>query len=808
MENQRLREKVVKDELLQLRENLDSNDPVLRKKAAKSVVSLMRSGENVGNLFSSMLRCVKTDDIELKRLVYHYIVTYSSQESEQSIMVVNTFIQDMEDFNPFIRALSIRTMSRIQIESVAESMIIPLKKCLHDKDPFVRKTASLAVAKLNDIIPEAVENSELFPQLINLLADDNPLVISNTLAAIFEINSKRSESIFELTNTNINIILNSLTSNCNEWCRTILFDSLAQYEPTDSKEATMIIERLLPFLKSSNASVIVSSFKCIYLFIEQSDKSTKELFPIILPPLITLINSSEPEIQYIILRTFSLFSQKYPKALSKEIRIFFCKYNDPSYIKMEKLDIIITNCNVKNVNIILSELIEYCNEIDVKFVRKSIKCIGQIAMKIPQVNNKCVDILIKIVNGKADYAIEEAIIILTELLRKFPGKFESTISIICKNINQLKDANARQSLIWILGEYSKLIDNVDVLIDPFLDNFNDEPFNVQLQIITTIVKIYISKPNETSDQLQYVLNEATKENILPDVRNRAMIYWRLLTIGNEITKKIMNIPKEGIDNSPVQFSDDILIELLQNMGTTSGVLHIIPSSFNNHQTKHKIDGISIETKNWKPLPIRNNITFLQLNGYWDPECYYLQIISTSEVKLCNFALAVKNNASKFDVSSALNFPEFLEPNGQLEVRVPFNFAGEIDPNTSAVYLDFALRTSLGIVYFSDFIDFHQITVDIEMKRKDYLKIWKDCEYVYTFKMNNSGFAAEKELKKRKICVVAKRDGEMCLAFAFYGGRVYIVDAEFDGNQVKVTLKGDEVMFKFIEESAQYAFCNE
>ena len=107
---------------------LDSNDPQMRKLGARRVVSLMRSGENMSCLFSSMLRCVKTSDLSLKKLAYLYLVNYSSQEPEQAIMVVNTFVTDSTDGNPIVRALAVRSMCRIKLDAVAEHMIIPLKK--------------------------------------------------------------------------------------------------------------------------------------------------------------------------------------------------------------------------------------------------------------------------------------------------------------------------------------------------------------------------------------------------------------------------------------------------------------------------------------------------------------------------------------------------------------------------------------------------------------------------------------------------------------------------------------------------------
>ena len=107
---------------------------------------------------------------------------------------MTAFIKDSEDSNPFVRALAVRTMCKIKLESVAEYMVIPLKKCLKDTEPYVRKTAALAVAKLYDIIPESVENAGLLDTLLTLINDENPLVIANSTMALLEINEKRKEN--------------------------------------------------------------------------------------------------------------------------------------------------------------------------------------------------------------------------------------------------------------------------------------------------------------------------------------------------------------------------------------------------------------------------------------------------------------------------------------------------------------------------------------------------------------------------------------------------------------------------------------
>ena len=52
------------------------------------------------------------------------------------------------------------------------------------------------------------------------------------------------------------------------------------------------------------------------------------------------------------------------------MQVFFCKYNDPIYVKMEKLEIMIMLASDKSIDQVLLEFKEYATEVDVDFVRK------------------------------------------------------------------------------------------------------------------------------------------------------------------------------------------------------------------------------------------------------------------------------------------------------------------------------------------------------------------------------------------------------------------------------------------------------
>ncbi|GAA6071530.1 AP-1 complex subunit beta-1 [Tachysurus ichikawai] len=127
-------------------------------------------------LFPDVVNCMQTDNLELKKLVYLYLMNYAKSQPDMAIMAVNTFVKDCEDPNPLIRALAVRTMGCIRVDKITEYLCEPLRKCLKDEDPYVRKTAAVCVAKLHDINAQLVEDQGFLDTLKDLISDSNPMV--------------------------------------------------------------------------------------------------------------------------------------------------------------------------------------------------------------------------------------------------------------------------------------------------------------------------------------------------------------------------------------------------------------------------------------------------------------------------------------------------------------------------------------------------------------------------------------------------------------------------------------------------------
>ena len=103
-----------------------------------------------------------------------------------------------------------------------------------------------------------------------------------------------------------------------------------------------------------------------------------------------------------------------------------------------------------------------------------------------------------------NYVVQEAIVVIKDIFRKYPNKYESIIAQLCENLDSLDEPEARAAMVWIIGEYAERIDNADELLESFLDGFNDESTQVQLQLLTAIVKLFLKKPNDCQQLVQTV----------------------------------------------------------------------------------------------------------------------------------------------------------------------------------------------------------------------------------------------------------------------------------------------------------------
>ncbi len=129
----------------------------------------------------------------------------------------------------------------------------------------------------------------------------------------------------------------------------------------------------------------------------------------------------------------------------------------------------------------MHQLKDYISEVDIDFVRMCIRTIGKLAIKIEEASDKCVQALWDCLKRKSNLILQESIVVIKDIFRKYPMRYEGLLPELCSEIKTIEEPEARASLIWILGEYIEDIENsVEIIRKFFLENFREETPQVQL----------------------------------------------------------------------------------------------------------------------------------------------------------------------------------------------------------------------------------------------------------------------------------------------------------------------------------------
>ncbi|KAF8902127.1 Adaptor protein complex beta subunit [Gymnopilus junonius] len=554
---------------------------VKRKTVLKKIVANITMGNDMSPLFTDVVQCLGTPLLEIKKMVYLFLVSYGRSRPDQIHLVIPNFLQDCNDRNPLIRALAIRTMSYIPIPVVTDALGDNLRHCLKDRDAYVRKTAAICVAKLYSADPRRAEKGGFVEMLRDLMLDSNATVVANAVAALSEIGDRQDGVIFKLNLTTANKLLTALGES-SEWGQIYILDSLLRYVPQKHEDAETMAERIIVQLQHANSAVVLTTIKVLLYLMNymESRRLIDYCCKKMGPPLVTLL-SSGPEVQYVALRNILLIIQRRPAVLKNDVRVFFCKYNDPIYVKLAKLEIMYRLARAENANEVLAELQEYASEVDIDFVRKAVRSIGRLAIKVEAAADNCIQTLLNLIETKVTYVVQEAVIVIKDIFRRYPGRYEGIIPTLCANLDSLDEPESKAAMVWIIGQFANRIDNAEELLDDLLYTFLEESVEVQLALLTAAVKLFIYKPSseKARELVHKILKWATEEVDNPDLRDRGFMYWRMVAINPAVAGEIVLAEKPPITTDSDRMDRGALDQLLLHTGTLGSIYHKNPETF-------------------------------------------------------------------------------------------------------------------------------------------------------------------------------------------------------------------------------------
>jgi AP-3 complex subunit beta len=112
----------------------------------------MSRGTDVSSYFASVIQLIASPNLEIKKLVYIYLLRYAESNPDLALMSINTIQKSLSDKNQIVRGMALRVMSGIKVPLISGIVILGIRRCITDLSYFVRKTAAIAIIKCYEYI--------------------------------------------------------------------------------------------------------------------------------------------------------------------------------------------------------------------------------------------------------------------------------------------------------------------------------------------------------------------------------------------------------------------------------------------------------------------------------------------------------------------------------------------------------------------------------------------------------------------------------------------------------------------------------
>ncbi|KAH8831481.1 adaptin N terminal region-domain-containing protein [Flagelloscypha sp. PMI_526] len=518
-----------------INKQLESTSEREKLDAMKRLVALISKGRNVSEYFAPVVKNVVSQNLEVRKLVYIYLLKYAEHEPDLALLSINTFQKDLNDSNPLIRA------NGFEGADIGSLVVMAVRKCSKDMSPYVRKAAALAIPRIY-----AMDSSHQ-PALIEVISsmlhsEKSPLSIGCVVVAFDAVCPTRLDLLHKEYRR-----LCRLLVDVDEWGQFDLLHLLLRYVRTmlarpafDGSESEMdsdiklLLKSSEPLLMSANAAVVVSVVRAIFYLGQNSHQ------PKIVQPLLRLLAASK-EVERVVLSYILFIVRRQPSLFSSWYARFLLRSDDAQTVKTTKIQLLLAIFNEVNHQAILREFIDYADDSDDAIVSASVAAIGHCARTVPE-------------SAPQYVVVSNAIMVLKRLVQAQLSEPSSSslpsqpplkiISQLARKIDDILHADARACVLWLVGQYAgsplavrcsipgleRVAEWAPDVLRKAGKSFTSEPSVVKLQTITLCAKILVLAPTHNQILLlsRYIF-ELARYDMDYDVRDRARMLFALLS---------------------------------------------------------------------------------------------------------------------------------------------------------------------------------------------------------------------------------------------------------------------------------------
>lgn len=563
----------------QIRKQLDSDSVSDKKDGMKRVIAQICKGANMAMLFPDVVKNIHVSSIELRKLVYYFIVHYAEERPNESLLSISAFQKDLLDHSMHVRSLALRILSSIRIPAINPVVMVAIKKASTDMSSVVRKTAAISLSQAHSI--SGTDNDmELITGLLHqFLGDRSPEVVGAAALSFMEICPSR----VDLVHKHFRKICRSLVDS-DEWGQVVLLHMLLRYartqfknpdaaKPTaeekdkakDEKKAKkaaakdsddsddssssdsddeianlgdsismdsdhrLLLNSVRPLFMSLNRAVIIGAaslyFHC----------APKEELDVCVRPLLRLLAWSDDGTD-VILSAIHTFIMTRPTPFIPYVKEFYILAEDPPHIRELKIRIISKLTTSGNYVSVIHEFRSYLRSFDVRKVIIAVHGLGLISSSVADCNTQIMRLISPLLSHRHPDVVTECVVVLRQLVVQGTDK-NQTCKLVHKLLlsvinGEIKAPAARASILWLVGEnistHLSIAKAAPDCFRIFAKSFTTEEPVVKKQVLTLGAKLWLhlDGEGELADRFRkiffYVL-ELVKYDTDYEVRDRGRL---------------------------------------------------------------------------------------------------------------------------------------------------------------------------------------------------------------------------------------------------------------------------------------------
>ncbi|KAF8435556.1 adaptin N terminal region-domain-containing protein [Terfezia claveryi] len=445
----------------------------------KRVIESLFRGSDCSEFFPDVIKNVASPILEIKKLVYIYLLRYAESEPDLALLSINTIQKSLTDQNPLIRAMAIRVMSGIRVPVISQIVALAIKKCVTDMSPYVRKSAALAIPKCYRLDPGTL--GLLTENLGTLLGDKSYFVVGAAVMAFLEVCPEKLDLVHkhyrglckmlvEMDEWGQLAVVNLLTIYARKCFPQVKHHGNEEIYVMDP-DLELFLEKCKLLLHSRNSAVITSIAKAFH---HLSPPNSTTYLVHITGPLVSLLRCP-PDIAHMSLINIVSISLSHPSLFASYATHFLIQPSlEPSHLwklKMEMQTLMFPYLKKPLRSLILTELEYFAKGWDKELVQESVRAIGRCAQNESvagreRVAKRCLGVLLRLVTEDSAVGgavvVAESLTVIRHIIQSYAarkqGRGEEYANMVVIKLARALDTTmhpqARASIIWLVGEFA------------------------------------------------------------------------------------------------------------------------------------------------------------------------------------------------------------------------------------------------------------------------------------------------------------------------------------------------------------------